>query len=130
MGIRGEEMVKLGLYNFKLHCEDAMHDKHLFLPIPLLGRFKGETGTRNHILPIALATRSRINNGVWIVFILTERREASRQRSWLFDTDEDKRMKASEMEYDMFKVLERLQEDTCHIPGSSDVKEELAFIDL
>ena len=74
------------LYNLKLHSDDAMNDKHQFMHIPLMGRFKGETGTRHHVLPIALETRSGIKNSVWSARIMTERREAGCQRGWLFTT--------------------------------------------
>ena len=126
-GLRGEKMVKIDLYNLKLHSEDAMNDKHPFVPIPLLGRFKGETGTRHHILPIALEMSSGIKNGVWSARILKERREAGRQRGWLYATDDDKRMKASEMGDDLFELLERVQEETNYIPVSVDVRDEFGI---
>ena len=57
-------MVKIDLYNLKLHSKDAMNDMHSFIIIPLPGRFNGGTGTRHCILLIVLVARSVTNNGV------------------------------------------------------------------
>lgn len=122
-GLMGKEVVNIDLYNLKFHSEDAMNDKHPFVPIPRLERFKVETGTRQRILPIALETRSGNKNSSWSTRILKERREAGHQMGWMFSTEDDKRMKASEMESDLFEILERVHKETHHIPGSVDVRE-------
>ena len=56
-------MTKVDLYNLRLYKEYAASSTLTFVPIPLLGRFKGETGTRHHIMPISYKTKSGIKNG-------------------------------------------------------------------
>ncbi len=59
--MRGEEVVKPDFAGFILYFETGRD--HMTLPhvmLPLVGRFKGETGERWHLLPMAWETRSGI----------------------------------------------------------------------
>jgi len=54
--------VRTDFYNLKVHVNDTLEHQTLFVPICLLGKFKGETGMRHHIIAIAGKTKTRIDN--------------------------------------------------------------------
>jgi hypothetical protein len=99
LGLRGKEVVKLDIAGFLAYFEAGRdHVLHKHVMLPLLGRFKGETGERWHLLPIVWKTWSGIGVGVW-----AERLRASLlERNWLhrfvFSTQKGKQMKASILE--------------------------------
>ena len=53
-------MIKVDIYNLKLHSEDAVNDKHPFVHVPLLKQFKGESGTGHFVLPVIWEIKSSI----------------------------------------------------------------------
>ena len=64
LGLRGEEVVKMDIAGFLTYFEAGKdHPEHPHVMVPLLGRFKGETGERWHLLPIVWKTRSGIKFG-------------------------------------------------------------------
>ena len=63
--LRGEDVMKIDSYNLILYHEDAMNTGNSFVAIPLLGRFKGDTGIMYHIIPVAYEISSGIRNGEW-----------------------------------------------------------------
>jgi hypothetical protein len=53
LALRGEEVVKMDIAGFLMYYEAGRnHDTHPHVMVPLLGRFKGETGESWHVLPI------------------------------------------------------------------------------
>jgi hypothetical protein len=69
---RGEEVVKIDIAGFLMYFaarKDYTKDQHVM--VPLLGRFKGETGERLHLLPIVWKTRSGIKVGLWATRLKT-----------------------------------------------------------
>ena len=53
LALRGKEVVKMDIAGFLTYYDAGRnHDTHPHVMIPLLGRFKGETGERWHLLPI------------------------------------------------------------------------------
>jgi len=64
-GLRGEEvpMADLGGFLKHLNAGDSPELPHIILP--LLGRFKGETGEKHHLVPLAAVTRSGLEPRKW-----------------------------------------------------------------
>ena len=104
--LRGEEIVKVDLYNLALHCVDALEHRTPFVPVALLGKFKGETGTRHHIIPVAATTASGIECSRWTTRIIESRRDRHIRRGWLYQDEEGKWLKASSLEEEMMQLLE------------------------
>ena len=52
-GLRGEDIVKLDLFGLLAYFSDEKSSTPPFVPITLIGKFKGETAVRHHILPLA-----------------------------------------------------------------------------
>jgi hypothetical protein len=66
LGLHSKEVVRMDISGFLMYFDAGKdHAKHPYVMVPLLGRFKGETGERWHILPIVWRTRSGIKAGVW-----------------------------------------------------------------
>jgi hypothetical protein len=66
LGLRGEEVVKINIAGFMTYFDAGKtHPEFPHVMVPLLGRFKGETGEIWHLLPIVWRTRSGIEAGLW-----------------------------------------------------------------
>jgi hypothetical protein len=106
LGLRGEEVVKMDIAGFLTYYEagrDHSSQKHVL--IPLLGRFKGETGERWHLLPLVWRTRSGIEAGVWATRLKASLVERRRLNGFVFSTARGKQMKASSLEPRFFEQL-------------------------
>jgi hypothetical protein len=73
--------------------------------IPLLGRFKGETGERWHLLPIVWRTRSGIEVGKWAERLKGSLVERGRLQGFVFSTKKGKQAKVSTLEPSFFAAL-------------------------
>ena len=62
-GLRGEDIVKLDLFGLFAYFADGKSSTPPFVPIILIGKFKGGTVVRHHILPLAWITKSGIQCG-------------------------------------------------------------------
>ena len=58
--LRGENIVKLDMHRLRSHLGCTKKNKPPCVLLALLGRFKGEAGSRYHIIPIAW----KINSGI------------------------------------------------------------------
>ena len=58
--LRGGEGLMLEATSLATYSQEGAREKVPFVLIPLLGRFKGETGERNVLLPFAAITKSGI----------------------------------------------------------------------
>jgi hypothetical protein len=106
LGLRGEEVVKMDIAGFLTYYEagrDHSSQKHVL--IPLLGRFKGETGERWHLLPLVWRTRSGIEAGVWATRLKASLVERRRLNGFVFSTTRGKQIKASSLEPRFFEQL-------------------------
>jgi hypothetical protein len=106
LGLRGEEIVKMDVAGFLTYFEAGQdHQAHLNVMIPLLGRFKGETGERWHLLPIVWRTRSGSDVGLWATCL----KESLAERRWVngfvFSNNHGKQMKASTLEPRFYEQL-------------------------
>ena len=61
--------------------------------LPLLGRFKGETGLNYHLIPIEDVTMIEINNRFWTDKLLDIRHEMGDKRGWMFKNNSGKKCK-------------------------------------
>jgi hypothetical protein len=106
LGLRGEEVVKLDIAGFLTYFEAGRdHGVHPHVMVPLLGRFKGETGERWHLLPIVWKTRSGIEVGLWATRLVESLRERRRVNGFVFSTNRGKQMKASTLEPRFYEQL-------------------------
>jgi hypothetical protein len=106
LALRGEEVVKMDIAGFLTYYEAGKHhEKHPHVMIPLLGRFKGETGERWHLLPIVWKTRSGIEAGNWAGRLLQSLQERRRLNGFVFSNKKGKQAKASTLEPKFFGQL-------------------------
>ena len=106
LGLRGEEVVKLDISGFNTYFDSGeTHPEHPHVMIPLQGRFKGETGERWHLLPIAWRTRSGIEVGVWAGRMRDSLRERHRFHGFAFANNWGKQAKAAAYEPRFFEQL-------------------------
>ena len=56
--------------------------------------------------------------------MIKAKRDRHVRRGWLFQDMDGNRWKATELQEDMFKVLEQVQEETVHISAEVDVRSE------
>ena len=116
--------MKVDLYNLRLHKENTSSSTLPFVHIPLLVRFKGEISTCRHIIPIGYKNKSGIKNGTQCERMVIQREEMGAKRGCFFATEDGSRMKASELEDYLFKVLEQVQKQTVHITKDVNVREK------
>jgi hypothetical protein len=106
LGLRGEEVVKMDASGFLTYFDAGMnHRTHPHVMIPLLGRFKGETGERWHLLPIVWETRSGIQVGTWATRLRQSLLERRRLHGFVFTNKKGKQVKASTLEPKFFAQL-------------------------
>jgi hypothetical protein len=106
LGLRGEEVVKMDIAGFLTYFEAGRdHAVHPHVMVPLLGRFKGETGERWHLLPVVWKTRSGIEAGKWATRLRDSLLERNRVNGFVFSTNRGKQMKASSLEPRFYEQL-------------------------
>jgi hypothetical protein len=106
LGLRGEEVVKLDISGFLTYFEAGRdHPVHSHVMVPLLGRFKGETGERWHLLPIVWKTKSGIEAGVWATRLKESLLERRRLNGFVYANTKGKQVKASTLEPSLFEQL-------------------------
>jgi hypothetical protein len=81
------------------------HSEHPHVMVPLLGRFKGETGERWHLLPIRWKTRLGIEVGVWVSWLKGSLEEWCRLNGFVFSDKKGKQVKSSTLEPSFFDQL-------------------------
>jgi hypothetical protein len=106
LGLRGEEVVKMDIAGFMTYFDAGKgHSEHPHVMVPLLGRFKGETGERWHLLPIVWRTRSGIEAGLWASRLKESLEERRRLNGFVFSDKKNKQAKASALEPIFFEQL-------------------------
>jgi hypothetical protein len=106
LGLRGEEVVKMDISGFLTYFESGRdHAEHPHVMVTLLGRFKGETGERWHLLPVVWKTRSGIEAGVWANRLKESLLERRRLNGFVFSDKKGKQAKASTLEPSLFAQL-------------------------
>ena len=98
--------------------------KHEFVMIPLLGRFKGETGERYHLTPWAAETKSGIKIKFWIQLLMAMHTQLGRKRGYAFCTKEGECLSSKEMQHIILYYLQKVKFERPHlIPNEVDVYE-------
>jgi hypothetical protein len=65
-GLRGKEIAKVDVAGFlKYLVKGSEHDECLHVVVPLLGRLKGKTGERYHLMILTKVTNSGLEPGKW-----------------------------------------------------------------
>jgi hypothetical protein len=116
--LRGNEGLILDLDTLKSNLENGNYEStdkkakscppHII--IPLRGRFKGETGERCHLMPLANITKSGINIRGAINVLIAARREMTVKRSnWAFVDDQGEKLKFADMNDIILDQLEILK---------------------
>ena len=77
--------------------------------VALLGRFKGETGEKYHLLPLAGTTNSGLKPRLWIGRALSELAKRGITRGPMFRTENGQPIRAGVMEPSLFLRLEQVQ---------------------
>ena len=121
--LRGEEIVKIDIREILLRWEDVLGGDILFIPLPLLGSLKGETGYRHHIITIAAVTTSKIRNDIRCMRLVQSKTEMNITRGWVFAGDNGKCNLSSKYEEGMMVLLEIIQYTTNLIPLDVDVRD-------
>ena len=78
---------------------------HPHIMVPLLGRFKGETRERWHLLPIVWKTWSGIEAGVWATRLKSSLVERVRLHGFVYSDKKGKQTKASTLEPRFYEQL-------------------------
>ena len=68
--LRGEEMPRADLFGTNKHFGAGAHDALPHVTLALIGRFKGETGTNQHLLPMPARTASSLTPRLWVERLL------------------------------------------------------------
>jgi hypothetical protein len=95
LGLRGVEVVKMDITGFLKYFEAGRDHLSPHVMIPLLGRFKGETGERWHLLPIVWKRRSGIEAGTWASRLVESLLERNQRYGFVFADKKGKQRKAS-----------------------------------
>ena len=111
-GLRGEEVPLISLSGMLQYWEATRVHPTPHVMLALRGRFKGETGERWHLMPIADTTRTSLPIRKWFGRLLGRLvHEEGRRDGWLFQNDKGRKGKIAD--YDgMFKeYMERVKDE-------------------
>jgi len=95
--LRGEEIGKADLGGISKHFEESGVHAIPHVVIALLGRFKGETGTAYHLMPLVLRTRSGLEPRKWIGRLLGIYRKRGISHGPFFWNEKGALLQVSEM---------------------------------
>ena len=121
-GLRGNELFNLNLKGLLEHDQEASELGHVILP--LLGRFKGETGLNYHLIPIAGKTKTGIKNRYWMDALVKITRETGESNGWAFKREDGTKMKQADLQNDFYALMDEVQDTTQLIDRRVDIREE------
>ena len=94
LGLRGEEIVKVDIGGLIKYIDvGAGHESHPHVIVPLVGRLKGETGERYHMLPMARVTVGGVQSGLWTDRLVLSLVRRNRRNGFVFVDDKGKQRK-------------------------------------
>ena len=112
-----------GLYRYNMGEKYDISNKHV--TIPLLGRFKGETGEKYHLTPMAAETNSGIKLKFWVDLLLRMHESHGRRNGPAFCDSKGNRLKSFQMQQIILDLLLKIQiQYPSIISPSVDVLEE------
>jgi hypothetical protein len=106
-GLRGEEIVKIDLFAGLLQYLEVgkLNTECPHVIVPLIGRIKGETGERYHMMVLARETKTGIQAGLWADRVAEVNKERKRSRGPVFINKKGLRAKVGDFES---QFLERM----------------------
>lgn len=123
---RGHEVFLVGLagliqYNARLKSTG----KTQYVMIPLLGRFKGETGEKYHLTPLAAETKSGIKEHFWIQLLMSIHHLFHRVSGPAFCDRTGTKLTSKDIQEYVLKYLARIQDTRPDLIGPDvNVQEE------
>jgi hypothetical protein len=109
-GLRGEEITKIDLAGLLKYLEPGRLDtEYPHAIVPLIGRIKGETGERYHMMVLARETKSGIQAGIWADRIAEVNKARKRDRGPVFRTKKGHRAKIASFEAEFLERMIRLK---------------------
>ncbi|CAJ1962796.1 unnamed protein product [Cylindrotheca closterium] len=110
LGLRGEEIVKTDISGLLKYIDvGALDPDHPHVIIPLIGRLKGETGERYHMLPMARVTRSGIMAGKWMDRLCRSLLKQDRRNGFVFLGKDGNPKKIREYNEEFYERLRRVR---------------------
>ena len=89
--------------------EARYHHKRPHVVLPLLGRFKGETGETYHMIVVSGETNSGLKIGKWVKIGLKLKERSGLVRRYYFTDKKGRKLEAGDMEPDILDRTERVQ---------------------
>lgn len=108
-GLRGEEIPKADLQGILRHWEESGRSNPMHVVVALLGRFKGETGLRYHLMPVVARTKSGIEPRKWIGRLLGVYQTMGICHGPFFRSGDGERMRLRDANVFFFSRLEKVQ---------------------
>lgn len=122
---RGNEVFLVDLDGLFRYFKEEGGEKKDHVVIPLLGRFKGETGERYHLTPLAAVTRTKIQVKAWIKSLLASCEKVGRKRGPAFGDAFGRVIPSNVMQNIILDALVKVQHRCpAVIPSNVDVREE------
>jgi hypothetical protein len=109
-GLRGEEIMKIDLGGLIKYLEAGRgHSECPHVIVALLGRLKGETGERYHMMVMARESASGIIGGIWADRVVEVNRSIDRTKGWVFTKGRARQAKIANFEDEFINRLEGLR---------------------
>jgi hypothetical protein len=109
-GLRGEEVLLMELSAVRRHYADGLTSSPAHVLLPLLGRFKGETGERHFLLAVVPISKTGIDVGLWMARMLKCHETNKKYNGWVFPKDVgDGRAKISDFDSVFHEALRSVQ---------------------
>jgi hypothetical protein len=90
--LRGEEVPLLSLTGLLQFWNESLKHSPPYIMLTLHGKFKGETGSRWHLLPIPIRTRSKLPTGKWFTRAVQQKTGTEgREKGWFFADQQGKK---------------------------------------
>jgi len=132
-GLRGEEVPRADLGLVREHWKEAVeHERAPHVPWAMVGRFKNETGEKVFYQPLAIVSKSGIENGKWIKRAVDSYAKLGIVSGPFFRVQKKgggfRRAKQSDLDPDFISVLLRVQGRWPNIiPPSVNVQDEYSI---
>jgi hypothetical protein len=110
--LRGNETMKLDFETLTKYFDRGLNKIGLIpghVIVPLKGRFKGESGERCHLLPLANVSANGINIRGTLKLLIKIRREMNTQSPWAFVSKDGNRLSFASMNEIIMDKLEIIQ---------------------
>lgn len=83
-GLRGEEVLLMELSGVRTHYASGLLWTPPHVLLPLMGRFKGETGERHYLVAVVPNSKSGINVGLWMDRMIKCHQNNKKYNGWVF----------------------------------------------